>query len=199
MKLDKEKIRTMLTHGLPGAKVEFEQKSTEEIEAINVADVGQREKEVCLFDLMPYARARLAILSSSPESPEEIYIDKLDVFDDVHGETFQKQGIGKKILSNLAKIVQELHIDRLTLRGADIGSYMWLRAGFLPDRVDTESVKRSLVDRIDELDAPTDEKKALKAILDSRGPKCLWNIVDSKYGFQLLRGIQYDAELYSLE
>ncbi|MGJ0425254.1 hypothetical protein [Methylocystis sp.] len=186
MELDTESIEKRMVQGLPGATAVCKN---------NPYISGDMQRYSCKVDLLPYADAEFHIISEPDIDRTMIYLDDIDTYRDAVGNTLQKQGIGKKIFSNLVAVAQELDVDKLSVQAARMGSYMWLRAGFLPDKLLTQHVMSEVYGRLSRLKAPAEAINVLKADLESLDPKSLWRIADSVYGRELLQNIEYTASI----
>ena len=178
MKSREQDIERLLTDGLPGASVTFEDDA-----------VMEYARKATLT--LPGAKLKLTFCPDI----DTVAIMRIDVAPKLEGKTFQKQGVAKKILSNLLAAAQCTGFDRINLYADDVGSYLWARAGFTPYASDMPSLCKELTKRIGELQAPEDERNALLRMVNVFDPKCLWRIADTKYGKEVLVDLNYSAQL----
>ncbi len=166
--LDEEKIKNLLIEGLPGAEVVFDddQKSGGRICKLNII-----KGPICA------ASAEFILCRN-----HVIHISLLFVQNQT---LLQKQGVGKKILSNLAEVAQEIGTRKMTVEAREIGSYLWARIGFMPIDYDHNLLEAGSK-RVHRLNAPDDEKEALQAIIFSGNPQWIYDIARSAHGAEIL-------------
>lgn len=110
------------------------------------------------------------------------------------------QGIAQAVNRNMMSWYAEKNIERIRLVTDNVGTYLWARAGFVPDAAEWKHLRRSLSRRLDFLEAhppqdgplPDGCVKKLRALLRDDDPKSYWAVVDQTqpvYGLPVGRAL----------
>jgi GNAT superfamily N-acetyltransferase len=75
-------------------------------------------------------------------------------------------GLGTQMILNQLEQYEEMGVDRVTLGSADIGRYLWLKVGFVPDRHDQAMIRERATGFIDQLDIDDDTKDMFQDLVD---------------------------------
>lgn len=84
----------------------------------------------------------------------------------------QRGGIGRRFMADAVRLAGQLGLRTIRLEADNIGRYVWLRCGFLPDRGSWMSMKPSVIQRIVEARDELGSKRfaEILAIADSPAP-----------------------------
>ncbi len=103
-------------------------------------------------------------------------------------ETRQREGTGRRIMSNCYGLARDLALNQLALSASWVGAYSWLRLGFVPTPEDWEGpLKAYVVGRLYALKgviAPEAFNRSLR-VLSSMEPKAAWVLADDPTAVQL--------------
>lgn len=114
-------------------------------------------------------------------------------------DDYQGKSVAKNLLQNSVNAYKHIGIKRIDVHAnIEVGGYAWSKYGFKPN---SKSWRNFLGDSLDSSrsdewwDIPYDDRASVLKLLDSKDPKAIWAISDSKYGKQLLLKSNWFGEL----
>jgi hypothetical protein len=84
----------------------------------------------------------------------------------------QKHGLGRAFMQNAADLCALIGIDRIHLAADDVGRYAWIRCGFLPEQGSWDTLRRSMMPRLIDLqeELPSERFAEIMTMLRDRRP-----------------------------
>ena len=84
----------------------------------------------------------------------------------------QKQGLGRAFMQNAADLCISIGINKIHLAADDVGRYAWIRWGFLPEQGSWDTLRRSMMPKLIELqeDLPSERFVEIMTMLRDRRP-----------------------------
>lgn len=110
------------------------------------------------------------------DTENQMFTDLADI-----AEESQGQGFGRVMMGNCYDLAQELELDEMRLRASWIGTYAWLRFGFVPDQADWDNhLKAGITERLYEWreHIPTAAFLEVQRMLERGSPRTAWLIAD---------------------
>lgn len=163
----------------------------------------------------PDKKTQLTLRVYQPRNgaPAEVHLGFLMLPKDIQGK-----GIGPRVLGMLSDLADHLEASKITLTAnIDIGGYAWARYGFIPSPESwkntcthirkqmakvagfstlTESEATALRGHVKRLTAPNSDPRGIRAIAALDSPCHHATLKDTKFGFALLRGSEWDSEAH---
>jgi hypothetical protein len=84
----------------------------------------------------------------------------------------QKHGLGRAFMQNASDLCALIGIDRIHLAPHDVGRYVWIRCGFLPEQGSWDTLRRSMMPKLIDLqeELPSERFAEIMTMLRDRRP-----------------------------